>query len=92
MRNRGCRAGIHDQQHLPFLSDSGQSRAVCRACADESFSGATALLALSVVLAAPLRVEALWLAAWMVLVLTGTFGMLGLPKVGEWRLLTDDRL
>ena len=56
------------------------------------FLGATALLALTVVFAAPLRVEALWLAAWMVLVLTGTLGVLGLPKIGEWRLLTDDRL
>ena len=34
----------------------------------------------------------LWVAAWMVLVLGGTIGILGLPKIAEWRLLTDDRL
>jgi O-antigen/teichoic acid export membrane protein len=56
------------------------------------FLGATALLALIVVLAAPLRIEVMWLAAWMVFVLVGTLGVLGLPNLGEWRLLTDDRL
>jgi O-antigen/teichoic acid export membrane protein len=56
------------------------------------FGGATALLILGVVVMAPGRNGAWWLAAWMLFVLTGTLFMLGLPRRNEWRLLTDDSL
>jgi hypothetical protein len=34
----------------------------------------------------------MWLAAWMVFVVTGTLIALGFPQRRELRLLTDDRL
>jgi hypothetical protein len=56
------------------------------------FMGATILLALGALLAAPLHLGAMWLAAWMVFVVTGTLIALGFPQRRELRLLTDDRL
>jgi O-antigen/teichoic acid export membrane protein len=56
------------------------------------FAGATGLLVLTVLIAAPFHMEVMWLATWMVFVLIGTLGVLGFPSLGEWRLLTDDRL
>jgi O-antigen/teichoic acid export membrane protein len=56
------------------------------------FLGATASLAAAVLLGAFPQIEVVGVAAWMFFILVGTIGVLGLPKSGEWRLLTDDRL
>ena len=56
------------------------------------FGGATALLVVGTLVTAPLHLGALWLAAWMVFLVTGTIVVLGAPHPGEWRLLTDDNL
>jgi len=54
--------------------------------------GATILLALGALLAAPLHLGVLWLAVWMVFVVTGTLMALGFPQRRELHLLTDDHL
>jgi len=56
------------------------------------FLGATFLLLVAVLLTSTMRHGDQWLAAWIICVLTGTLFSLGLPRRGEWRLLTDDRL
>jgi O-antigen/teichoic acid export membrane protein len=54
--------------------------------------GATAVLALAAFLTLRLHLEHLWWAGWMVLVLAGTMGVMGVPRVAELRLLADDRI
>jgi len=77
--------------YVLFLTQSRHARSAGLALM-KVFVGATGFLATAVLFAAPLHLASLWLAAWTVLVLAGTIGVLGLPNIGEWRLLTDDRL
>jgi hypothetical protein len=56
------------------------------------FGGATALLVVGTLVTAPFHLGVLWLAAWMVFLVTGTLVVLGVPHPREWRLLADDSL
>jgi O-antigen/teichoic acid export membrane protein len=77
--------------YLYFLIQGNHARIAGLALA-KVFMGATILLALGALLAAPLHLGATWLAAWMVFVVTGTLIALGFPQRRELHLLTDDRL
>ena len=77
--------------YLFFLIQGNHARIAGLALA-KVFMGATVSLAFGVLLAAPFRLGALWLAFWMIFVVTGTVVALGFPRLREWRLLTDDRL
>jgi O-antigen/teichoic acid export membrane protein len=77
--------------YLYFLIQGNHARIAGLALV-KVFMGATTVLVLGALLAAPLHLGSLWLAVWMVLVVTGTLVALGLPRLSEWRLLTDDRL
>ena len=56
------------------------------------FGSATALLAVGVLVGSAFQLRFVSLVAWMALVLMGAIAAFGLPRVEEWRLLTDDRL
>jgi len=77
--------------YLYFLIEGNHARIAGLALV-KVFIGSTMILVLGALLAAPFHLGALWLAVWMVLVVTGTLVALGLPRLSEWHLLTDDRL
>lgn len=77
--------------YLYFLIQGNHARVVGMALL-KVFLGATFLLLVAVLLTSTMRHGDQWLAAWIICVLTGTLFSLGLPRRGEWRLLTDDRL
>jgi O-antigen/teichoic acid export membrane protein len=77
--------------YLYFLIQGNHARVVGMALL-KVFVGATSLLLAAVLLTSTMRYGDQWLAVWIVCVLTGTLFSLGLPRRGEWRLLTDDSL
>lgn len=77
--------------YLFFLVQGNQAR-VAGVALLKVFLGATALMFVTMMLATPLHLQVMWLAAWMLFVFVGTLIVFGLPTQGEWRLLTDDRL
>jgi PST family polysaccharide transporter len=77
--------------YLGFLIQGNHSRHAGLALL-KVFLGATALLALTVLLVSPFQIQVTWLVAWLLFVLMGALAALGLPTIAEWRLLTDDRV
>jgi|SRR5262245_17986796 len=77
--------------YLYFLIQGNHARVAGMALL-KVFLGATSFLLVAVLLTSTMRLGAQWLAAWIICVLTGTLLSLGLPRRGEWRLLTDDSL
>src|SRR5688572_29531051 len=77
--------------YLCFLIQGKQARPAGVALL-KVFAAATGLLALAVLFGSAFEVRFMWLAAWMLFVLMGALVTLGLPRIEEWRLLTDDRL
>jgi O-antigen/teichoic acid export membrane protein len=77
--------------YLCFLIQGNHARIAGLALV-KVFAGATVFLAFGSLVTAPLQLGALWLAAWIVFVVTGTLVVLGVPRLREWRLLTDDSL
>lgn len=77
--------------YLYFLVQGNQARAA-------GLGVLKALLSASLLVALGILVTTLpahggqWSGAWILLVLTGTLFMLGLPRSSEWQLLTDDSL
>jgi O-antigen/teichoic acid export membrane protein len=77
--------------YLYFLVQGNHARLAGKALL-KVFLGATSLLLVVLLLTSSMRYGDQWLAAWIICVLTGTLFVLGFPRRGEWRLLTDDSL
>jgi O-antigen/teichoic acid export membrane protein len=77
--------------YLYFLVQGNHARLAGTALL-KIFLGATSLLLVAIVLTSSMPHSEQWLAAWIICVLTGTLVVLGFPRRGEWRLLTDDSL
>jgi hypothetical protein len=77
--------------YLYFLVQGNHARVAGTALL-KVFLGATSLLLVAILLTSSMPYNDQWLAVWIICVLTGTLVVLGFPRRGEWRLLTDESL